>query len=211
MTLLTLINHEQAVVSTDQLVYTAEETSALLNVVATSERINEKAENHAKATKALQSEAIDKGYNEGLEQGRADAQKALANALKELHTRNATDQSALREQGIQLAIDIVRRIGLAAGGSKTVASLARQAAEELLPQQQAILRVPAADIEAVSDIFRESPPIGCHIEVREDPSLTSGECALDTDSGTVHAGLETQLRVIGDNLIERMHADGQRV
>ena len=211
MTLLTLVNHEQALVSTDQLVYTAKETSALLDVIAASECVTEKAADNAKAMEALQADATDKGYNDGLEQGRADAQQALATALAKLQTQNTSDQSAMREQSIQLAIDIVRRIGLAAGDSNTVASLARQAAEELLPQQQAILRVPVADVEAVNNIFRESPPTGCSIEVREDPSLTSGECALDTDSGTVHAGLETQLRVISDNLIERMQSDGQRV
>jgi len=205
--MLTLLNAEHALIATDQLVYTAEETTALLDMLSRSEQVSRQAENmNSEMEKSFEATRTE-GFQAGFAEGRAKATEELSKQLAVLHEKTEHQSDQIRQQCIDLALEIVRRIGLATGSPQTMADLATHAAAELLPGQSAVLRVPLDDAPAVASLISNEETGTRSIEVKGDAALGPGECVLDTDSGSLHAGLETQLQVMGRSLASRVDSD----
>jgi len=134
--MLTLLNAEHALIATDQLVYTAEETTALLDMLSRSEQVSRQAENmNSEMEKSFEATRTE-GFQAGFAEGRAKATEELSKQLAVLHEKTEHQSDQIRQQCIDLALEIVRRIGLATGSPQTMADLATHAAAELLPGQR---------------------------------------------------------------------------
>ena len=204
MSLFTLVHTEAVTVATDQLVFSAEETGALQHIIEQAEAVSGI---HAGwATKLADAE--EQGYNSGHEKGHAAgvklANEQVATRLLELAEQAAIEREQVRLSAAQMALDIVRSIAKGVGNESLLPALARSAAADLLPNQQAVLHLHPDELAGVERQLQAWSDAGDAVAaitgVVADDSLAPGGCILETPSGQVVADLETRLRVIESRL-----------
>ncbi|MBI1352754.1 MAG: HrpE/YscL family type III secretion apparatus protein [Acidobacteria bacterium] len=147
---------------------------------------------------ALFEEAREAGRAEGLERWNAlilEAAQARDKALAEAET-----------EILQLAVHIAEKIlgeQLRQDPGLT-ASIVREALRSARRDKDVTLRVhpdAAAAVESRLHELRDGSPQGALFSVRADPAVAPGGCIIRTESGSVDAQLESQLRCIEELLL----------
>lgn len=146
----------------------------------------------------VRADAIARGHADGKVEGRAAAAAEHAATLLDLKRQTAAARAELRSEAVTMALAIVRRIADGIGAAETVAALAARAAETLVPDTEAEVRVPPLAVAAAVARLGQFPGL----IVVGDPALGSDECVLATPLGSIRAGLDVQL-----STIERTLAD----
>lgn len=145
--------------------------------------------------------ARDTARAEGFEAGRREALQSEAprlwDAWDQAARQAAAEADELRAAVVALALQVVERVALGLGPADTVAALARRAAEALLPEGQALVRVHPALAAAVKARIAGVPGV---LDVRADAQLGAWDLAFETAAGRVLAGLPLQLQRIGQAL-----------
>lgn len=138
---------------------------------------------------------------EGFEQGRREARAAEAPRLWDAWDQAARSAAAeagqLRGALVALALQVVERIAQDLGPAETVAALARRAADALLPDSAAVLRVHPALAADVKAQLGSAPGV---LDVRADATLGPWDLAFETPAGRVLAGLPLQLQRVAQAL-----------
>ncbi len=201
MALVTLFNSAKATLATDQLIYSATETTALLSVV---EKVAALEDLYA-GEEARIKQAVDAGFSEGFESGRESGLAAGANAhadqLTQVLQTASVERQQLRASAVTLSLDIVRTITTSIGSEDTLIALARKAASELVPHERATLKLHPERVSYVTERLHDSQthePL--FMDVVGDDTLELDACVLQTSQGSVLADLDTQLRVIEKRL-----------
>lgn len=136
------------------------------------------------------------GHAEGYAAGHAAGWKAGEAEWRAALCRLAADDSARmqtrRGEVAALAIEVVRHIAGEIGPDSMVAALARRAAAALAPDEMAVLRVPPAAADRVTEQLGHRSGL----TIEPDAGLAADDCVLETALGRTHAGLETQLAQI---------------
>lgn len=204
MSLITLINHPAAVLATDQLVYDAGEIGALENVVEKVQSLNALLASTQAQIASATASAKESGYAEGLEAAESSAREKLSSALLATQRACNEEREQLRNTGVQLALEIVRKIGLDLGEPESLSALAIHASIELAPEERATLLVSPVIVKEVrGQLERQNDSTRTNIvDVVADDSVNAGDCVLKTRYGTINAGLETQLAIIESSLHE---------
>jgi len=210
MSLFTLVHSEALTVATDQLVYSAEETGALQHIVEQAESLSAIQTTWATKLADAEQHGYSTGHEKGLAAGIELANEQLATRLLELTDQAALEREQVRLSATQMAMNIVRSIAKGVGNESLLPALARSAAEDLLPNERAVLHLHPADLAGVErqlqswlDAENAVPTI---TNVVADDSLAQGDCVLETPGGQIVADLETQLRVIESRMCSNANA-----
>ena len=152
--------------------------------------------------------ARQQGMLEGKRQTEAELQTLLqqerqgvSRALEEFVREKQRYFAGLEKEVVRLSLAIAERVlHREAGMDPTLlAGAARVALEQVKDGHDAVLRVAAEDAVAWTATMQRE---GRAVEVRTDPSLTKGECLLETASGSVELGVRAQLQEIEHGFFE---------
>ena len=201
MTLLTLYGGEKALLASGRRVFSPEEIGALDGALETAERLDAL----LRAEQGRVADACAEGTRRGREAGQADGERvaadAQARALLAMQRLHEDDVARQAEEGVALALEIVRRIAGEVAPAHWLAAQARRAAEELVERSPLTLRVHPERVAAVRATLAEREPANETApfdEVLGDESLGYDDCVLDSRFGRVDASLETQLERIAE-------------
>ncbi|MGE3190999.1 MAG: FliH/SctL family protein, partial [Vicinamibacterales bacterium] len=133
---------------------------------------------------------------------RAEAMlRRLAGTLDELaHLRTAMIQQTERQM-VQLALAVARRIlrrEVTLDGDFVVA-MARVALDRLGEQTRATVRLHPDDLATTGT--EPGQFAGTHVSVVADPSLSRGQCQVESEYGFIDVGVEAQFEQISQALI----------
>lgn len=140
---------------------------------------------------------------EGYAAGRREALETLAPRLADQWDEAArsagAELAALRQAVVALSLQVVQRIAEDLAPAGVVSALAARAAESLLPDSAAVVRVHPEVAAAVRARLSGSAGV---LEVRGDAQLGFFDCAFDTPAGQLLAGLPAQLARLSQLLQE---------
>lgn len=138
--------------------------------------------------------ARDQAQLEGYAAGRREAldlvAPRLADSWDDAARTAGADLAALRQAMVALSLQVVQRIAEDLAPAGVVSALAARAAESLLPDSAAVVRVHPEVAAAVRARLAGSAGV---LEVRGDTQLGPFDCAFDTPAGQLLAGLPAQL------------------
>jgi flagellar assembly protein FliH len=153
--------------------------------------------------------AAQKTYEQGLAEGEARARAALEASLAALRGElaDALRQFAAQREGyfqrvegdvVQLALSIARKIlhREVQMDPLLLTGIVRVALESLRDGTRVRLRAHPAEIALWRDYFSRSADPSASPELLGDASLEPGSCVLETELGSTHISLETQLKEI---------------
>lgn len=198
MSMLSLVNSDSISVATDQLVFTADEIGSLKTVLEKAVDIEAASTDvDVRISKAVE-EAVARGEQQGLKKGRAIARRKISLALLASQREIANARASMCDTSVSLALEIVRRIGLNANKAELLVELATAAANDLEPNVKATLSVHPTQVIEVRNRLDASPSedLDWLLDVLPDAMLNEDDCVLKTTHGSLHVGLESQLRVI---------------
>lgn len=192
----------------DQMVVPAEQYQALLDAQGIVESALEQAEQIRSEAHAEYERQKEKGYHDGLMQGRQEIAEEMVDSVGE-----AVDYfSNLEGQTIQLVTHAIRKVIGEMGNRDRIVAVVQHALEVARSQTKATVRVCVDDVEAVQqrldEIMRPYPNIQ-FIDVVADSRLTAGGCILETDVGVVDASIDVQLAAIEKSLAKSL-VDSER-
>jgi len=203
MNLVTLIHEEQLTLASGKLVYSAEETGALISAVNTAESL---AKAHASASERIDNaveEGRKQGYSEGHEAGLQEGREQVSQQLASLSAQHQQELEQLREQSTQMALQIVRKVAAQIAPDEKLSALASVAARECGPDEAISLHIHpnhCGDVQSRLESAAEHDTALRLVSLVPDDTLDEDGCVLETRYGSVVADLETQLRVIQQNL-----------
>lgn len=166
----------------------------------------------SEASAAASGQALyEKGLAEGEARARAEFEKTLSGLRGELS--EALRQFAAQREGyfqraesevVQLALSIARKIlhREVQMDPLLLTGIVRVALESLNDGTQVRLRAHPQEIPFWRDYFSRSTGIVPAPELMGDASLASGSCALETELGSTHISLETQLKEIEQGFLD---------
>lgn len=202
MNMLTLFNSHGDLVASDQLVFPAEDIEPLNNLLDTISALNTRLLSANKTVAQQEKNAREQGFKEGIKKGRHIARKKMSRALLALEKERLEHKRRQHEQSIDLAIDIVRKIGLQQPTVETMIALAQKSAEELNANEKACLCVHPDLADEVTNRIQQQSCADWLLRVEPDDSLDREDCVLKTEFGVLRIGLESQLRLIERSLHE---------
>jgi len=203
MSFISLYNSEHVSLLSDKLFYSAEETGALHSVVEKIETIDRDLATASERIAVSQKNAVDAGYKEGFAEGMARGSEqgnksATEKILNEHHSAQLTEQE-IKKASINLAIDIVRHIGLEMGNAETIRALAENVIEKERPGEAVTVCVSPEQVQ-----WMESLNTTSQTTIVADENLASSACVLRWHDGrTVEADLDTQLDIIRQHLLSQ--------
>jgi flagellar assembly protein FliH len=173
---------------------------------------------HAPHVMAQIERAVREGFEAGMRQGVeaartefksavGEAQEALRSAAQAIVQARETYLASMEPEVVRLAHAIASRIlrREARVDVELMRTTIRAALEQLAERERVRLHMNPADLEALAqreiDIPREFGTFE-HIEIIADETVGSGGCAVETESVSVDARIETQLQRILDGLLE---------
>lgn len=215
--------HPRLSLATDDLLLPPEQAPAFADALALAAALARLHDDETARVQAALAAARAQGLAEGLAQGRGEALQAGAQALaattRRLGQQAAEEAQALEQQVVALALLVVRRIAADLAPEDVLAALARQAFEHLATRQASTagteasgpqawqgcrLRLPPALLAAVQAHLGDMPGL----RLVADEQLSALDCILDTPSGRLLAGLETQLARVQARLAQPDRHEG---
>ena len=157
--------------------------------------------------------AWQEGYAEGAKEGKRSFDKELADKMSEddeklksiiqdLYEERTNTYSNLEQEAVKLSLEVVRKIinpSEEEFGS-VFESLIKNALRQINLDGKIMIRVAPSEHERFfpmgSSTFDLDNGVTVTASVLRDPSLSSGDCIIDTEGTTTNAGLESQLRYI---------------
>lgn len=192
MTLLTLHSGERALVASERLVYAPDEIAPFERVQEAAVALDALLAGERERIDAAASKAESRGRDIGEARGEQLAAERLAERLIAFRHELDAVTSRQRDDIIEIALEVVRRIAGEVGPEPWLAALARRASEELAGAEPTGLRVHPERVEGVRAELG-----GRHFdEVVGDDTLGRDECWIESPCGRVDLSLETQLQQV---------------
>jgi flagellar assembly protein FliH len=158
---------------------------------------------------SVERDAFSKGYAQG-ERAGAEAAAKRAEAMIRRLTETLGELTSLREQMIheterqmvQLALAVARRIvhREVSLDQDLLVAMARVALDRLGDSAQVTVRLNPEDFDATS-VVRSAQWTGTHVAVVADARVGRGGCRVDSDFGTMDAGVDAQIQEIARALL----------
>jgi type III secretion protein L len=150
---------------------------------------------------------------EAYRDGREQAEQELAGDLFEIKQKRAQVLSEVEADVLRLAVKLAEKIigreveasGGAARGEIVVNALRAARAQETLT-----VRVSAADLPALERMRAEKNNAfgrAQFIDFVADQAVANGGCIIESQSGTIDARIETQLRILENALLGRVASE----
>lgn len=158
--------------------------------------------------------ATEQGYNEGYQEAQErasveaeEAKRKTEDAIMSLKSATDTVYEQVSDSVLDLALFIAEQIIHTEldRNDKAFLGLVRETLTKVKNQNHIVLRVCKDEYERLfadpnSDIVKELKNSG--VEIRQDLSLKSGDCIVETQFGTINAGIRTQLKRLSGVLTE---------
>ena len=157
----------------------------------------------------LEREAYARGFNQGEAAGLAAAAnrseamlRELTGTLAELTTLRAEMIRQTERQMVELALAIARRIVLreVSIDRDLLIAMSRVALERLGESARVTVRLHPDEYE-VTSAGRVAEIIGANVMVLADPRVGRGGCRVESDLGTLDAGVDAQIQELGRALL----------
>ncbi len=139
---------------------------------------------------SARAQARQQGHAEGRAEALAAVAPRLADTWDQAARSAAADLAGVRAETVALALLIVQRVAQDLAPAEVVAALAERAAQSLLPDSAAVVRVHPDVAAAVRARLAGASGV---LDVRADAVLSPLDCAFDTPAGQLLAGLGEQL------------------
>lgn len=158
---------------------------------------------------------LDKSFESGLLEGKNLAERGLLNVFKSLRTA-AEDLHALKEKVMRESEDelvklimmvarkvILREVSL---DRRILSDVVQAAIEGLSERDEIIIRLNPDDYALVTtsrENFLRKELLTDRMQLKPDSSVLPGSCQVDTEMGTINAGIDAQL----DEIFRRLLAE----
>lgn len=187
-----------ALLVSDRPIVKAKERLALDDAFILLDQLHEEAARRSDTAAAVEREARERGYREGLAAGQAAFARAIADLAVQAETHRRTEEAEIAS----LALAAVRQIAGQIGDAAMMQGVALRAVQAVAPQGPVIVDVPPA-IAAQVEAGLVSAEEGHSITVRVDPSLGERQCRVSGPNSRIIADLDHQI----DELAERWKID----
>jgi flagellar assembly protein FliH len=157
---------------------------------------------------AADREAHARGYDEGEKAGAAAATRQveillrqLTQALQDVVTARTEMIHRTERQMVELALTLARRIvqkELDADPAQLLAMM-RTAIDRLGDDTKMVVRLNPVDYAAAGG--ENMPQLGTSVTVVADPKVEHGGCRIESELGTLDAGLDAQIQELGRGLL----------
>ena len=201
---------EVSVIHSDTAVSSAQAQAMIDEAKENADQIIEDARNEAAQ---IEEDARRKGYGEGFEQGRADAEaeerEKYERKVKELEAREQQVIQEYEKKAAELEPLLVNKLSgifekvtgvRLENDRETIVYLLRRALTNLDGARNYIIHVSAADYDRVQsdkeDIAKGTGVLPDRFEIIEDVTLKTGDCMIESDGGIWDCGLGTQLELL---------------
>jgi type III secretion protein L len=173
----------------------ARDYAALLSAEDVLAKAREEADLIRAEAQAEYAQQKERGYREGLEQGKAEMAERVVATMSQSNLYFSKLENVL----IDVVVKSTRRVIGDFNDRERVERIVRKALELLRNQHNVRIKVPPAQAEAlkarVEELLAAFPRIQV-LDVQADPRLPEDGCVLETDLGVIDATVETQLRAI---------------
>lgn len=165
---------------------------------------------HSQAQRA-EREAYERGLREGEARGRSSleaqwnaARSGISTAIHQFDSERETYFGKIEPEVVHLALAIARKIlhREAQIDPLLLTGMVHVALEKLDSSTRVRLRANPADIRHWSEFFLQQNGASSVPELIGDPNLQLGECALETEVGSTHVSLDTQLKEIEQGFLD---------
>jgi len=199
MNILALNTDEGLGLYSGKLVYSAEETRALLSCVETAEQVQQLKSSASQQFEKDRLSSQKQGFEQGLQEGREQAKKEIADALIAQQNNLHLVQQGMRNDSVVMALEVVKKIASNIAPEQVVMSLAQTAAKELAPDATITLHTHSSNVSKLTQRFADASQTQ-FVEVCGDDTLAIDSCVLETQLGLIEADLTTQLTAIEQHL-----------
>lgn len=157
---------------------------------------------------------INDSFNAGLQEGKNLTERGLVNVFRALRGANETirnlREKVLRESEdelINLVMLVARKVIIREISQDRciLAGVVRNALDGLSAREEVVIRINPDDYALVTSGREEclqKELLSDRLQLKADPSIVAGFCQIDTEMGTIDAGLNAQLETIYRNLLE---------
>ena len=195
--LLTLHRDAELALSTTEPVVSAEQLTALQDALELAARLSELLASQQQRLAKAESQARERGEQQGHAAGAAAAREessaALAGALADLTQTQLAQRDELRQALVTLAAAMVRSITAELAPAAVLAALASRAFEHVIPPQAVRLRLPLDMVEPVRAQLAGRDGIAMPVQCIADPDLHGLQCVVESAAGVLLAGLDDVL------------------
>src|SRR5262249_45565217 len=146
-------------------------------------------------------EVREEAYQEGYRAGFAELNQRLLDAGERYDRALAEAESDILRLAVKIAEKIIGRE--IASDPATVADIAKTALGHAQRSQTLTIRANPADLPTLQTCRNQlDQSAGARsLDLVADPDISTGGCVIETESGSIDARLETQLRVLEDSLL----------
>lgn len=207
MTFIALHRGHDVTLGTQRWLLTREEATACTSAAELLGRLEALHDARQSSLDAAMTQSREAGYAAGHREALQASAEQLLQAWQNAAERAQSDLEVLRQAVISLSVRIVRHIAPALAASEVVSALVSHAVQDLPPDTSTVVRVHPETAAAVREHLQQSGrgPDLRTLEIQPDADLDVFGCVLETPTGQLLAGLDTQL----DN-IARSLASGAR-
>lgn len=193
---------DQAVIKRPIVEARAEARRILAEAEQQAARLREQAEQEARTLRET-------AYQEGLEAAMLELTQHLLEACERRDAALAEAERDLLRLAVKLAEKIIGRE--IERDSATLSDIVATALGNARQQEMLVVRVNSSDLPILQAHRDRLDPAGRarFLDLVADPRIASGGCVIESESGTIDAQLNTQLRVLERALLARAAGDGR--
>ncbi len=185
----------------------ADEVAAVINAQEVIEAAEAEAERIRDAAKLAYEEERKRGYEKGLEDGKA----AIVAKKLELLDESVQFMESVEDRMVDVVMKALKKCVMEIGDRELVVQIVRKVMNAVVRNQRHItLKVAPEMVEVVrgrlDEILRDYPLLD-EIDVQEDARLKGAACMLETEAGIADASVETQLAAIEKSLHRHFSKD----
>ena len=215
MSFISLVHEDQITLATDKLVFSAQEMGTFDTMTEVAARLATLFDEYEERIQQASRKGYEEGFNKGREEGKVVARKEAAEQLIKLAEKADQQRQAMRAGIVDMSILAVHKIAGDVGASEMVASIALNAANELVVSEPLVLHVHPSVVDTVKSRLAEAPPMNkgkhLHIEIQVDDELAPFDCILVSEHGETVASLDEQLRCLEESWREKLNNSGSQL
>ena len=186
----------------------ADEAAALLNAQELLEAAEKEADRIREAAKVAYQEERRRGYEKGLEDGKADI---VARKL-ELLDESVTFMASVEDKMVDIVMKALQKCVMEIGEKEMVVQIVRKVMNAVVRTQRHITLKVAPEMVPVvknrlNEIMQDYPMLD-DIDVLEDSRLKGASCMIETEAGVADASIDTQLDAIEKSMRKHFSKEG---
>ena len=186
----------------------ADEVAAVINAQELISAAEAEAERIRDAAKLAFEDERKRGYEKGLEDGKA----AIIARKLELLDESVQFMESVEERMVDVVMKALKKCVMEIGDRELVVQIVRKVMNAVVRNQRHItLKVAPEMVEVVrgrlDEILKEYPLLD-EIDVLEDTRLKGAACMIETETGVADASIDTQLAAIENSLRKHFSKEG---